>query len=677
LNADILLEVSGLKMWIGNPEQPLRAVDGVDFKIRRGETFALLGESGCGKSMTALSLLRLQPSPSGRIVDGQIYLYRDKERQNLLELSEAEMQHVRGRRIAMIFQEPQSSLNPVLTVAQQIGECLQYHFKLQGEELKQRILSLLDDVGIPDPTQRYQEYPHQLSGGMKQRVMIAMALAGEPELLIADEPTTALDVTIQAQILDLLKRLQRERGMAILLISHDLGVVSQLADQVTVMYAGQFVEQAAREQFFNHHQHPYTDKLFEAVPTAAKREQRLTIIKGNVPTLTQEFRGCRFAERCDSAWEHCFDHVPVWTAIGDSQGVRCHLYDPKISTDVSKHEKKISDSHLSEVIPSNRALLELKNLQVYFPIKKGFLQRVVGQVKAVDGLSLDIRYAETVALVGESGCGKTTVGKGVLQLVPVTGGAVHYDGDILTQLSKRSLRARSSDLQIIFQDPFSAMNPRMTVSQIIEEGMIAQKIEMDTGARLQRVEKLLTRVGLSPEHKNRYPHEFSGGQRQRICIARALAVDPKLIICDEPTSALDVSVQAQILNLLREIQHEFGLSYLFITHNIAVVDYFAHRVAVMYLGRIVEQGSREEVLNHPQHPYTQALLAAVPIMDEDKQREIIKLEGELPSPANPPSGCHFHQRCPKVMPVCLERYPEQTELTETHQVNCFLFNSEH
>lgn len=673
---DLLLEVSGLKMWIGNSSQPLKAVDGIDFKIHRGETFALLGESGCGKSMSALSLLRLQPSPAGRIIDGTVELYRDDKSQSLLTLSEAELQQIRGRRIAMIFQEPQSSLNPVLTVAQQIGEPLQLHFNLKGAVLRDRILELLNAVGIPDPEQRLQEYPHQLSGGMKQRIMIAMALAGEPELLIADEPTTALDVTIQAQILDLLKQLQQQRGMAILLISHDLGVVSQMADHVAVMYAGQLIEMATREQFFNHHKHPYTAKLFEALPSAVKREQRLTIIKGSVPSLKKDFSGCRFADRCDSAWDVCHQKIPEWSNTVEGQRVRCHLYDPAFSADKSLHIQAESSSPLSEVISAERKLLGLSDLKVYFPIKKGFFQRTVGQVKAVDGVSFEIKQAETLALVGESGCGKTTVGKGILQLVTVTSGTIYYDDEILNKLTKRELRARRSELQIIFQDPFSAMNPRMMVSQIIEEGMLALGVEKDASIRQQRVEELLTRVGLRPEHSNRYPHEFSGGQRQRICIARALAVNPKLIICDEPTSALDVSVQAQILNLLREIQHEFGLSYLFITHNIAVVDYFAHRVAVMYLGRIVEQGSREDVLNNPKHPYTQALLSAVPELDKDRQREIIRLEGELPSPANPPAGCHFHQRCPKVMSKCAESYPEVTDISATHQVNCFLFNSE-
>lgn len=664
---DTLLEVRGLKTWFGNDENPARAVDGIDFSIRRGETFALLGESGCGKSMSALSLLRLNPHPASRIVAGQVMLSGE----NLLPLSETEMEKIRGRRVSMIFQEPQSSLNPVLSVGQQIGEVLNWHFNMDQQNIHERSIELLKSVGIPDPHQRIKEYPHQLSGGMKQRVMIAIALAGEPELLIADEPTTALDVTIQAQILDLLKDIQQKTGMAIMLITHDLGVVAQMADHVAVMYAGQIVETASREQFFNDTQHPYTRKLFEALPSEQKREEKLTVIKGSVPPLNQPFNCCRFSDRCDFAWQHCHDVAPRWLET-EGHGVRCHLYDPEVSAERVKPELAVTSSRLSEVVPADKILLQADRLKVHFPIKKGILQRVVGHVKAVDGISLDLRPAETLALVGESGCGKTTVGKGILQLVPVTSGQVSFRGKSMTRLPERELKEVRSAMQIIFQDPFSSMNPRMTITQVIEEGMLTSSIK-DPAERAKKVDELLERVGLRPDIKYRYPHEFSGGQRQRICIARALAAEPEVIICDEPTSALDVSVQAQILNLLRDIQHEFGLSYLFITHNIAVVDYLAHRVAVMYLGRVVEEGLRDDVLNSPKHPYTQALLSAVPKIGSESRQESVKLEGELPSPANPPKGCHFHQRCPHVMPICRETYPDLTQLSRSHTVKCYLY----
>jgi peptide/nickel transport system ATP-binding protein len=669
--SDSLLQVNNLKTWFGNGEMPYRAVDGIGFSIRRGQTFALLGESGCGKSMTALSLLRLNPHPASRIVSGEVLL----DGENLLPLSEAEMEAIRGRRISMIFQEPQSSLNPVLTVGQQIAEVLKWHFNMDAQAMQQRSLELLKSVGIPDPTQRIKEYPHQLSGGMKQRVMIAIALAGEPELLIADEPTTALDVTIQAQILDLLKDIQQKSGMAILLITHDLGVVAQMADHVAVMYAGQIVETASREQFFNDTRHPYTRKLFEALPSDQKREQKLTVIKGSVPPLNQDFNCCRFADRCDFAWQHCHDVEPRWLEP-ENHGVRCHLFDPEVDAEHIKSEIRVTSSRLSDVVPADNALLDVKQLKVHFPIKKGILQRTVGHVKAVDNISLSLRPAETLALVGESGCGKTTVGKGILQLVPVTEGQVKYAGKQMTRMSEHELKEARASMQIIFQDPFSSMNPRMTITQVIEEGMLGSSIK-NPADKQHKVDELLERVGLRPDIKHRYPHEFSGGQRQRICIARALAAEPEVIICDEPTSALDVSVQAQILNLLRDIQHEFGLSYLFITHNIAVVDYLAHRVAVMYLGRVVEEGRRDEVLNNPKHPYTQALLAAVPRIESDSEQQAIRLEGELPSPANPPQGCHFHQRCPHVMPRCREQYPDLTQLSRSHTVKCYLYEEDY
>lgn len=662
-----LLQVIGLKIWLGDKAQPLRVVDDVGFTIQRGETFALLGESGCGKSMTALSLLRLNPQSISRIEAGQVML----EAQDLLALSELEMERVRGSRIAMIFQEPQSSLNPVLSVAEQIAECLQWQ-NYSKQQLQDHIIALLESVGIADPEQHLQYYPHQLSGGMKQRVMIAMALAGEPDLLIADEPTTALDVTIQAQILDLLKEIQAKTGMAILLISHDLAVVAQMADHVAVMYAGHIVETASCEQFFKQPQHPYSRKLFESLPAQQKRQQRLTIIKGQVPKLDQVFEGCRFAERCDYAEQGCYQQPPDWYGE-NAHHVRCHLFDGKQLKHnlFEKHTAPLS--LLSEVIATKKTLLQTNALSVFFPIRKGLLQKTVGYVRAVDTIDLQINHAETVAVVGESGCGKTSLAKGILQLVPISAGEVRYLGTALNGLSERKLRHYRSLIQMIFQDPFSSMNPRMTIGKIIAEGMLGKHKKRDPLTQSNRMRELLERVGLPSNIQHRYPHEFSGGQRQRICIARALYSEPKLIICDEPTSSLDVSVQAQILNLLRDIQHEYGLSYLFISHNIAVVDYLAHRVAVMYLGRIVEQGNREKVLNSPKHPYTQALLAAVPEIDSNKQKNVIRLEGELPSAINPPKGCHFHQRCPQAMAICKEHYPQQTVLSDNHEVRCFIY----
>jgi len=659
-----LLKIEGLKTRFGKGDTATRVVDDVSFEINKGETFALLGESGCGKSMTALSILQLIPQPAGRITAGRIQLNND----DVLGFSEVEMRKVRGSRISIIFQEPMTSLNPVMTVGQQIKEVLVRH-KITGYfAAKQRAIELLDAVGLSEPERRINEYPHQLSGGMKQRVMIAMALACEPDLLIADEPTTALDVTIQAQILDLLSELQKKTGMAILLITHDLGVVARMANRVGVMYAGEIVEIANRDTFFNSPRHPYSIKLFQSVPNAGKRGQNLDVIRGTVPALNQTFAGCRFVDRCDYAQDKCHHQPPALEALSDKQSLRCHFSD-LVSLPATK-----SVNTSVESASTVEKLLTVDNLKVHFPIHKGVFKRVVGHVKAVDGVSLAIPVGRTVALVGESGCGKTTVGKGILQLIKPSGGRVLFGDNELTSLESYQLKAARAGIQFIFQDPFSSMNPRMRVMDIISEGMKVHQRTMSDIERFKRVNELLEQVGLSTEAKYRFPHEFSGGQRQRICIARALAVNPKLVICDEPTSALDVSVQAQILNLLKQLQNDMGLSYLFITHNLSVVEYFAQEVAVMYLGRIVEYGTVKEVFADPKHPYTKALLSAVPDVELSSGREIMRLQGDMPSASNPPTGCYFHPRCPQAEERCKQTYPDEQVVSNTHRVTCFLYN---
>ncbi|HLD14855.1 MAG TPA: dipeptide ABC transporter ATP-binding protein, partial [Burkholderiales bacterium] len=447
-------------------------------------------------------------------------------------------------------------------------------------------------------------------------------------------------------------------------------------DRVAVMYAGQLVELAPRKQFFSAPQHPYSRKLFRSVPGRMQRGAALEVISGSVPSLKQKFRGCRFAERCDRVWGLCHQKLPAWIER-DGRGVRCHLYDATVSSPVSPppSRRKARKTPFTQTDRAGEALLQVRDLKVHFPIHKGVFQRVVGQVKAVDGVSLDIARGRTLALVGESGCGKTTVGKGILQLVPPTGGEVVYGGRELTQLRGEGLRALRRHFQIIFQDPYASLNPRMLVGEILEEGMRAQGIGTDRVERQEKVSQLLQQVGLSADARQRYPHEFSGGQRQRISIARALAVEPELIVCDEPTSALDVSVQAQVLNLLKRLQDELGLSYLFITHNLSVVEYLAHEVAVMYLGRIVERGQVDEVLTNPKHPYTEALLSAVPVIDLRDRRSIIRLQGDMPSPSNPPTGCHFHPRCPQAMDICRKQYPGTTPLSGTHEVRCHLWTA--
>lgn len=538
--SDILLSVEDLHVGFQQGVDWVAAVNGIDFQIRRGETFALVGESGSGKSVTALSVLRLLPQ-NARILSGAVRL----DGKDLLKMPEYRLGSIRGGRIGIIFQDPMSSLNPVMTIGRQVEEVLKLHGRSTGAAARGRVLELLEQVGLPRPRQHLDEYPHQLSGGMRQRAMIAIALAGEPDLLIADEPTTALDVTIQAQILELLKRLQGETSMALWLITHNLGIVAEVADHVAVMRAGEIVEAAESTPFFRAPTHAYSRQLFDAMPS---------------------LDSCR--------------------------------------------------GRLEREAPA--PLLEVRDFSVYYPIKRGIFQRTVDHVRAVDGVSFMLPRGETLALVGESGCGKTTLGKALLSLIDHSGGQVIFDGVDVSGSSGEARRKRCAEMQIIFQDPFSSMNPRMVVGDIIEEGMRALMPELTADERRERVERLLESVGLPKEARLRYPHEFSGGQRQRICIARALAVNPRLIVCDEPTSALDVSVQKQILGLLKELRQSQQLSYLFISHDLAVVAELADRVAVMYRGKIVEMGPAETILFAPSHPYTQKLLQAVPRLPQSR-----------------------------------------------------------
>ena len=612
----------------------VKALDGVRLSVARGETFALVGESGCGKSMTAMALMRLLPD-NGRVDEGSVTL----DHEELLVLPESRMREQRGGKIGIIFQDPSTSLNPVLRVGEQIVETIVTHTTLRGDAARKRAIEWLQQVGIPDPERRVDDYPFQMSGGQKQRVMIAIALAAEPEMLIADEPTTALDVTIQAQILELLEDLQRRLGMAMMLITHDLAVVAQMAHRVALMYAGQIVEVADANEFFAKPLHPYAIKLFDALPEAGKRDMPLAAIPGTVPPLTLDFRCCRFADRCAAAVDHCRSHVPplfgesfVATALAEpprgadddlpvaTHPVRCFVYDPTLPPALRPRlPADPIESVVTAATPRPAAtatpLLAVRDLTVHFPIRKGVLRRVVGHVKAVDGVSFSIAPGRTLALVGESGCGKTTTGKALLQLLrtqAVIGGETLFRGERLDLLEGRALQRIRPGIQIIFQDPFASLDPRMRVSDILEEGLITLRPDLDATQRLARLATLLDQVGIRNEAMHRYPHEFSGGQRQRLAIARALAVEPGLVVCDEPTSALDVSVQAQILNLLKQLQRDLGIAYLFITHNIGVVEYLADDVAVMVKGRIVEQGTAEQVLGDPRDPYTRTLLAAVP-----------------------------------------------------------------
>ena len=622
-----MLRIDDLQVELDADAGIVRAIDGLRLAISRGQTFALVGESGCGKSMTALALMRLLPD-NGRVAGGHI----EVDGTATLDLPEARMREVRGGKIGMIFQEPSTSLNPVMKVGDQIIEAIETHTALRGAAARAKAIDWLRRVGIPEPERRVDDYPFRMSGGQRQRVMIAAALATEPDYLVADEPTTALDVTIQKQILDLLRDLQREQGMGMLLITHDLGIVAGMAQQVALMYAGQIVEVADTDSFFRAPKHPYARALLAALPDAKRRGEPLAAIRGSVPPLTMQFSGCRFTPRCDRAMPHCATTIPPLLELPGAHAVRCLLYAPDAplhaaGSAVAQAEAAIeaapapaAPAAVAEALATAASaaaapLLDIRELRVRFPIRSGLLQRISGYFTAVDGVSLRIDAGRTLALVGESGCGKTTIGKAIVQLLrkqaEIDGQAL-LEGRDLFKLEGEQLLAARREVQIIFQDPFASLDPRMRVAPILEEGLLALRPQWGAEERRLRIERLVEQVGLAPGALQRYPHEFSGGQRQRLAIARALAVEPRLIVCDEPTSALDVSVQAQILNLLRELQRELGLSYLFITHNIGVVEYIADDLAVMRAGRIEEQGPAAQLLTAPRSDYTKALLAAVP-----------------------------------------------------------------
>ncbi len=650
-----LLDIRDLCTWFRTAGDPLRAVDGVSLTLDRGETLGLVGESGCGKSLTGLSVMHLVPRPTGYVAGGSITF----DGQDILNLTGPEKRDLRGGKVAMIFQEPMTSLNPVLTIRTQLVEAIARHQDVTKTQAVERAAEALHLVGLADPEQRLREYPHQLSGGMRQRVMIAMALACEPALLIADEPTTALDVTVEAQILDLLRDLQQKLGTAILFITHDLAVVAEMAHRVAVMYAGKIVETAPADVLFGDAaaRHPYTEMLLRCRPSRESRQQRLETIRGSVPSPADYPPGCRFCNRCPHAFGPCEGTEPLLAEVDDKHAIACHLYTQQGARRVVAQEPEKA-AHAGST--PGGPLLEATGVQKYFPIRKGILQRTVGHVKAVDGVDLTIHRGSTVALVGESGCGKTTLGKTLIRLLPPTAGRVDFEGPDLMTLGEAALRELRREVQFVFQDPYSSLNPRMMVHEIIEEGMRVHGIGGTPAERKERIAELLEHVGLPARAAASYPHEFSGGQRQRIGVARVLAVEPSFVVCDEPTSALDVSIQAQILNLLSDLQDEHDLTYLFITHDLSVVEYLADEVAVMYLGRIVEQGPAESLFDEPLHPYTTALLSAVPSMHREERKARIRLEGDVPSPSNPPQGCHFHPRCKHAMPICREQYPTAT-----------------
>jgi peptide/nickel transport system ATP-binding protein len=655
-----LLQVEDLHTHIRLKEGVVHAVDGVTLHVDEGETLGVVGESGCGKTMTALSIMNLLPV-GGHIVGGSVTLGGRK----ISDLDEDAMRKVRGNEIGMIFQDPLSSLNPTHTVGQQIAEAVLLHREVSKKEALDRAVEVLDLVGMPRARERVDEYPHQFSGGMRQRVMIAMALACDPRLLIADEPTTALDVTIQKQILELIDDLRRRLGMAVIMVTHDLGVIAGRADRVAVMYAGKVVETTETSSLYANPRHPYTEALFHALPEkSAETKERLYSIPGAPPDLVNPPKGCRFAPRCRYATDRCRTEAPDLTGETTAHTYRCFfpvgakertvagrltVVEPAVGT-----EEKIVDER-----PVGGVVLAAKDLVKDFPVTKGVLQRKVGTVSAVAGVSFDIRKGETLGLVGESGCGKTTIGRMLVGLEKPTSGVISFDGKDLARSSGRQYRRERRDIQYMFQDSYASLDPRMRAGSILREPLVVQGM----GSRREQqdqVKEILGKVGLPSAWTERYPHELSGGQRQRLGFARALLLNPQLIIADEPVSALDVSVQAQVLNMMRDLQHELGLTYLFISHDLSVVRYLSNHIGVMYLGKLVEIGTADEVYLRPAHPYTKGLIESAPTADPAAERAKVHqgITGELPSAIHPPSGCRFRTRCPLAQEICSNVEPE-------------------
>jgi len=655
-----LLEITDLRTEIQLKDGVVHAVDGVTLHVDEGETLGVVGESGCGKTMTALTIMQLLPN-GGRIAEGSVKLAG----RELTGLKPDEMRKIRGDEIGMIFQDPLSSLNPTHTVGQQIAEAVLLHREVSKTEALDRAVEVLDLVGMPRARERITEYPHQFSGGMRQRVMIAMALACEPKLLIADEPTTALDVTIQKQILELIDNLRQRLGMAVIMVTHDLGVIAGRADRVAVMYAGKVVETTDTSALYANPRHPYTEALFHALPErSAETRERLYSIPGAPPDLVNPPAGCRFAPRCRYATDKCRTEPPALAGETTAHQYRCFFpvgaKEATVAGQLTVVEPAPSgDGETVAEQPVGGVVLAARELVKEFPVTRGMMQRKVGTVSAVAGVSFDIRQGETLGLVGESGCGKTTVGRMLVGLEKPTSGAVLFDGKDLARSSGRQYRRERRDIQYMFQDSYASLDPRMRAGSILREPLVVQGI----GSRREqhdKVKEMLLKVGLPEAWTERYPHEFSGGQRQRLGFARALLLNPQVIVADEPVSALDVSVQAQVLNMMRDLQHELRLTYLFISHDLSVVRYLSNHIGVMYLGKLVEIGTADEVYLRSAHPYTKGLIESAPTADPATERAKVHegITGELPSAIHPPSGCRFRTRCPIAQEICSTVEPE-------------------
>jgi len=678
--ADTVLDVNDLRVYFNTEEGEIKAVDGVSFSMRRGRITALVGESGCGKSVTSYSILRLIQKP-GKIMGGTITFHpREGDAINVTALDENSdaLFDLRGGKISMIFQEPMTALSPVHTVGNQICEAILLHQDIGMKKARAKAIEMLRKVGIPGAEKRIDQYPFEMSGGMRQRVVIAMALVCNPEVLIADEPTTALDVTIQAQIMGLIKGLQRDLGTSTLLITHDLGVVAQIADDVAVMYLGRIVEHGPVRTIMKNPRHPYTLMLLKSLPSMAMDKERLPSIKGTIPSLNRIPKGCPFHPRCPFAQPGVCDtgDRPALQSVTDGHTAACVRLNNITASEFAGIDQVETVSEPMRPMQSVETILSVNNLCKYYPVRsKGFFKKKIGDVRASDGISFDLKRGETLGLVGESGCGKTTTGRSILRALDPTSGKVifNFNGKSinLATLPEKELNPLRTQMQMIFQDPFSSLNPRMPVGTIVREPLDIHGL----GSKAEREEKvaqMLEKVGLKPEHKSRYPHAFSGGQRQRIGIARALIMHPDLVVCDEAVSALDVSVQAQVINLLQDLQKELGLTYIFIAHDLSVVKHICDRIAVMYAGRIVELATTEQLFSNPMHPYTRALLSAVPNPDPDKPMNM-ELSGEVADPGNLPDGCAFHPRCGVCMDACGKRVPELLSQNDGRVVACHKF----
>ena len=672
-----VLEVTDLRTEFRLRHRSVTAVDGVSFSVGPGECVGLVGESGCGKSTTGLSVMRLLPA-AGHITGGSIMLGG----RDLVTLDSAEMQDVRGAEVAMIYQDPMTSLNPTMPIGKQISEAVRLHSDVTSAQARSRALELLGLVGMPKPAERMEDFPHQLSGGLRQRVIIAMALASEPRLLIADEPTTALDVTIQAQILDLLDTLRAQLRMSVILITHDMGVIAGRADRVMVMYAGKIAESAGTGDLFGQTRHPYTEALLQSVPRLDHdARQRLPSVSGMPPDLSSLPPGCRFAPRCRYVQADCQVSEPPLTGPEDHQAACFHPVgeQPHAAAEALVPQPRVSAAAAGTMTTRARneatgapadvaALLTTEELVKEFPVHG---RAGGGTVKAVSGVSLTVLPGKTLGLVGESGCGKTTLGRVMVGLQRPTGGTVRFDGQDVTHLSGKSLRLRRRDRQLMFQDPYSSLDPRMRIGALMAEPMVVQGIGTRT-ERSARVSEMLGEVGLGDRMADMYPHELSGGQRQRVGLARALILNPRLIVADEPVSALDVSVQAQVLNLMRSLQDRHDLSYVVISHDLSVIRYLASEIAVMYLGKVVEIAPAGDLYERTVHPYTRGLIDAIPIPDPElaRSRDRILVSGELPSAITPPSGCRFRTRCPLAQEICAEEEPPLRVFGAGHRAAC-------